>query len=142
MHVHTVRRVWKIGIFSLCIIEYTCVMNRSRPSSNNKCKSHIKIANCHDILSCRTFPVAILGLLTSRHNTFNVCSIYCPNGILEVRPKSCFFKRVMNLGERSIFRLNVISGHTVDTEQDLLKFFVDGRPTVFKSIGDIVGGLA
>src|SRR6266540_6909234 len=98
----TVRRVWIIGEVWPGISPYTCVVNRPGPSSNNKCEPHVEIAYCQDILTCITFPVSVFYFVSLRNYDRNVCSINCPNGILEMGPESRFCKRIMNFGESGI----------------------------------------
>ena len=116
--------LWKVIITNYGIAPYTCVMNRSGPSGNNKREPHIKITHCHNIFTCVTFPIPMLGLQLLRHNHLNVCSINGSNSMLKMRPKLCFCKYWVWFRESWINWSYVITGHAVYTLQNLVEFLL------------------
>src|SRR4051812_23320571 len=64
----TRRRVWKIGEPRPSISPSTGVMNRSRPSGNNKCEPHVEIIDYKNIMTCKTFPIRRILTMLRRCN--------------------------------------------------------------------------
>lgn len=75
-----------VTIFSYSIAKHSHVMYRTRPSSHNKYKPHIKVTDSQHILRRISMSSHVLKHLFRRqHTNRNMCAIYCTaNAIIKI----------------------------------------------------------
>jgi hypothetical protein len=102
----TLRWMWKNRVVcSSRIIEHSHVMNRSRPSSIDKCESHVKVTTCHHILCSDVLAAHVLDNFVTWHHTLHMSPIYSPYAVVEVGIKPGFLSlpwTVVNCGSTSL----------------------------------------
>jgi len=81
----TWRWMWKFVIkCGHCIVEYSHIMNRTRPSRKHKCKSNVKITNSKHILWSVVVSVQMVHYLPFCNHHLYMCTIYCTYIVIEV----------------------------------------------------------
>ena len=73
-----------MAICCRCIIEGSHIMNKSGPSTDRKCKPHVKVTGNHNILCGHPLLTQMLHEQILRHHTRYMSSIDGPYAIIEV----------------------------------------------------------